>query len=303
MEGTLKVSVVIPTYRRDQQLKVLLTSLMESNYPVWEVIVVDNGGQASTEMLCGRFARTRYLNPKGNLLCNGARAFAAPYLTGELIFFVDDDNIVDPQAIGSLVESFVRLPEYGALGLLTFEVRDNLAIWFSGGRLTRVLVAHHVTRSLPEDIDFRRRHQPIVNADWLPNAFMVRRWLLEEAKVLRPELWPHNGSEVDMVQQIRRAGLASGVDLGAVTYHDVGYSGMTTRLNARNVQDAARSRVLLLRMYYDLPLRWLVYWTLIVPSTLGYICWKTFPRVDRCYSMVRAEFRGIIDGLRKGLLD
>jgi GT2 family glycosyltransferase len=301
MKDTPKVSVVIPTYNRDQQLEALLRSLFGSDYPVWEIVVVDNAGRASTEALCGRFHKIRYLAPERNLFCNGARSFAIPYLTGELIFFVDDDNIVDPQAIGSLVESFHRLPEHGALGLLTFEIQENLVIWFSSGWFTKILTAYHVTRSLPNGIDPRSGYHLISGADWLPNAFMVRRWLLEEARVLRPEIFPHNGSEFDMVQQIRAVGLSSGVDLGAVTYHDVGYSGYMTRLTARNVQDAARSRVLLHRIHFNSPLRWLTYWTVLLPSTLGYMCWKTLPRADRCYGMVRASLRGTVEGFRFAL--
>lgn len=101
------VSVIIPTYNRKDSLLRTLESLARQTYPAdrFEVIVVDDGGSDGTEEVAQRlfpFA-LRYIRQEnqGDAIARNCGAQAA---RGDVLQFLDDDIVAEPEFLAAMAE-------------------------------------------------------------------------------------------------------------------------------------------------------------------------------------------------------
>lgn len=98
------MSFVVPTFRRPDALRGTLEALMSLDYPSdeYEVVVVDDGsGDATGEVVrsfVGRAARLTYLAQPNSGVAT-ARNRGAATAEGELLIFLDDDMLVQPNHV------------------------------------------------------------------------------------------------------------------------------------------------------------------------------------------------------------
>lgn len=103
-----RVSVIVPGYNEEKTLLSCVESILASNYPDLEVIVVNDGSTDGTEQSIWNLiesGRVRYLRQsnsgKGTALNYGAAA-----ATGDVILFTDADSLFLPETIGQMVRWF-----------------------------------------------------------------------------------------------------------------------------------------------------------------------------------------------------
>jgi len=114
------ISVVIPTFKREQSLAVTLESLREQTCRDFELLVVDNAATPAAENVVKAFARTapfavRYLPwPRGGLA--GARNNGVANASGNIVVFTDDDVCPCLRWIESYARAFDAHPEMAACG-------------------------------------------------------------------------------------------------------------------------------------------------------------------------------------------
>ena len=111
-------SIIIPTYNRSRGLINALNHLIEQTIPAnnYEIIIVDDGSTDDTE---SQVAKYKILNTKYNIryfkIPNGgpakARNFGIKQSKGEIIFFTDDDCVVPPNWMETLLSGLKRYPE------------------------------------------------------------------------------------------------------------------------------------------------------------------------------------------------
>jgi glycosyltransferase involved in cell wall biosynthesis len=103
----LSVSIIVPTYQRPHCIDVAVQSVLAQTYPHWELIVSDNGGDDY------HFddARIRVINSRGVPSAAYARNQAIPYVTGDLVCFLDDDDEMLPDYLATFVRVFESRPE------------------------------------------------------------------------------------------------------------------------------------------------------------------------------------------------
>ena len=99
-----KISCIICTYNRSQLLKDAIESILQQDYPHWELIVVDDKSPDDTETVMEEYLqkddRIRYVkNPKKGL--TSARNCGISHATGDYIAFLDDDDISLPHRFSS----------------------------------------------------------------------------------------------------------------------------------------------------------------------------------------------------------
>ena len=96
----MKISVVIPTYNRLGYLKQALESLEQQDYPVWEIIVVDDGSIDGTkEYILANKANVTLLT-QCNFGPGAARNKGIDAATGDYIAFLDSDDLWFPWTAG-----------------------------------------------------------------------------------------------------------------------------------------------------------------------------------------------------------
>lgn len=158
------ISVITPTYRRLSCLRELAACLLRQRHQRWEWLIVADGHdpevQAFVEELGDR--RARYLHtPPTRDLGSAQRNLGLLQASGELVVYVDDDNLVCEDYLGALAEPCVergadwalcsirmdedyvlspRLPlAPGKIDTLCLIVRRRLALQVPGGWVHDIL--------------------------------------------------------------------------------------------------------------------------------------------------------------------
>lgn len=107
MEHSPLVSVIVPVYNMEQYLGETLDSVLASNYPAFEVIVMDDGSKDASLQIAKDYARKdsrvkAFTQPNAGACA--ARNHAISLAEGELILPVDADNTITPDFIRKAVD-------------------------------------------------------------------------------------------------------------------------------------------------------------------------------------------------------
>lgn len=102
----MRVSVVINTYNRAAALRTNLEGLRHQTYDDFEVIVVNGPSTDDTESVLREFeGRIRTVScPEANL--SKSRNIGIAAASGEIVAFIDDDAIAEPQWLAEIVAGF-----------------------------------------------------------------------------------------------------------------------------------------------------------------------------------------------------
>ena len=111
------VSVIVPTYKREEHLSKTISSLVQQTYKSIEIFVVDDNGKESpfskpTQKIMEGFQdnpEVKYIQHKKNLNGAAARNTGILHSRGEYICFLDDDDIYYPTKIEKSVEKLSLL--------------------------------------------------------------------------------------------------------------------------------------------------------------------------------------------------
>jgi glycosyltransferase involved in cell wall biosynthesis len=114
------VSTIITTYNREEELKRAVKSVESQSYPNLELVVVDDHSDQSPRHVLSRinsdrFADVIFIRHDINKGVSAARNTGISESTGELIAFLDDDDIWKPEKIERQVSKFHNTSEAGAI--------------------------------------------------------------------------------------------------------------------------------------------------------------------------------------------
>ncbi len=158
------VSVIIPTYNRAVFLKEALESVLRQSYRPLEIIVVDDASQDPTPWQIVRYPviYRRWGRRRGPA---AARNRGLAIARGELVAFLDSDDLWLPQKIARQVAFFQEHPEAVAV--------QPEEIWLKGGKVLKPRSRHRK----PQGHFFHRAVRLCLIS---PSGIMLRRKVLEE---------------------------------------------------------------------------------------------------------------------------
>ncbi len=104
--GTVGLSIVLVTCNLSKDATNAIMSLREFVRIPYELIVVDNGSLAEHRDAIAGIAGIRFIASPVNVGNAAARNLGARYATGTHLLFLDDDTVVAPQAVESLLAAF-----------------------------------------------------------------------------------------------------------------------------------------------------------------------------------------------------
>ncbi len=125
---TTKVSVVIPVFNKEKWIVQTLQSVASQTYDNWECLIVDDGSTDKSLTLINSFADATKGNWKVITQTNSgqshARNLGIEHATGDLLAFLDADDLWLPEKLQAQVNLLNQQPEVDAVftGYAIFEV-------------------------------------------------------------------------------------------------------------------------------------------------------------------------------------
>ena len=122
-----KVSVIIPTYRGADHLGEAIQSVLNQTYPHFELIVVNDVSPDHTDHVLEQFDDPRliYLVHQENQGAVAARKTGLNASSGDIIFFLDQDDLFLPDKLHTHVTFLEQHPEIGVSYNARFELEDE----------------------------------------------------------------------------------------------------------------------------------------------------------------------------------
>lgn len=113
----MHLSVVLPTHNRPGLMPEAVASVTAQTWFDWELILVDDGSTppASQHGIGDLGARLVWLRNDPARGLSGARNRGMEAATGDVITFLDDDDLFAPDMLESIVQVFTRRPELECL--------------------------------------------------------------------------------------------------------------------------------------------------------------------------------------------
>lgn len=117
----MKISVILNSYNRPQQIKEAINSVQRQTYTDWELIIVDDNSNDETKRVLNATkeseSRCRIINSKISELDRPKTTryascinLAIPHLKGDLVTYLTDDDIFYPRRFERMVKLFQSDP-------------------------------------------------------------------------------------------------------------------------------------------------------------------------------------------------
>jgi hypothetical protein len=267
------ISVVIPTYNRPDKLNRLLESLNNIEYPTdkLEIIVVDDASEKGIyDTVCRHFQEIIMIRNNEKRFLAGSRNIGVKYSKGELIFLVDDDNVLDCRCVNELVELMKSYERVGIAGPITYYLHEPKKILFAGVK-RNLLTGRTIFVGKGEE-DLGQYQYPIVSDD-IPNAFMVRREIFDKIGFFDEERFPIHYDEADFGMRVRHLGYKILIVPKAKIYHETP-STYRGRFQPTRTYYAVRNKIVFHRKYLK-TLQFITFLLAFSPLFLAYYCIKT----------------------------
>jgi len=205
-----KVSIVIPTLNRKEELRKCLHSVYRQDYPHLEVVVIDNGSKDGTqEMIGSEFPGVRFFRFERNIDACKARNFGVAKSSGAYVWFLDSDSVIHRDDCLSTMLSLIRLDDnVGSIGGTAYVFEDGS---------TKIVLPQRNSFDLFSDWDqesFQR-----VGCDFLPssNLLMKKEILLKIGGFV--ELYGYLLEDNDLGIRIVKRGLKNITDRRTIAFH------------------------------------------------------------------------------------
>jgi glycosyltransferase involved in cell wall biosynthesis len=127
--STTTVSVVVTAYNHERFIADTIRSLLSQSYPPCEVIVVNDGSTDGTAAAVRAFGDRVRLVDQANAGVAGARNAGVRAATGELVAFIDGDDVWDENKLELQVEAFRQFPEAGLIVADVDHFSDTEVLW------------------------------------------------------------------------------------------------------------------------------------------------------------------------------
>ena len=121
------ISVIIPTFNRAEMVCRCVQSILDTEWPELEVIVVDDCSPDDTmNKVKERFGdKVKYIRNERNSFQAVSRNNGAKIATGDYLFFLDDDNVVDRRIFIEMSQAFSENAKLGLVAPMAVHMRPG----------------------------------------------------------------------------------------------------------------------------------------------------------------------------------
>jgi len=108
-----KVSIILPTYNRASYILEAIDSVRNQTYPNWELLIIDDGSKDNTVELVTQIPdeRVKLYKTASRLGITGTRNEGLRKVNGDLIAFIDSDDLWAPEKLEKQVAALSEYPD------------------------------------------------------------------------------------------------------------------------------------------------------------------------------------------------
>jgi glycosyltransferase involved in cell wall biosynthesis len=143
------VSVIIPAYNHAAFLAETIESVLNQMWRDYEVIMVDDGSRDETPQVAAQFGSAIYYIRQANQGMATTRNNGIRHASGEIISFLDDDDLWHPDYLSTVVSHFQEDPSLAALHTGFVLTGDRQGFDYPGAS-SRTVPAHELYDRLIE---------------------------------------------------------------------------------------------------------------------------------------------------------
>jgi glycosyltransferase involved in cell wall biosynthesis len=109
----LTISAIIPAYNYAEYIQHTINSVLSQTYPIKEIIVVNDGSTDNTAKVLANYGDRIQVITQKNQGLSAAKNVGANHATGDLLAFLDADDIWLPHKLERQVDRFIVEPNLG----------------------------------------------------------------------------------------------------------------------------------------------------------------------------------------------
>ncbi len=277
------VSVIIPTYNRNDKLVRCIESVFNSTYKNLEVIVVNDSKENKLKKILSAY-KVKIINNKKRMFAAYCRNIGAKKARGELLFFLDDDNILDSKCIEHLVANY--MPRMGLIGPIMYNEKGEL--WFYGGKVNWIIP---YAKSHNKN-EIRRK---LIETDVIPNAYMANRKKYIDAGMENYMLFPNFHDDLDIAQKLKINGYKSYILTTAKTLHD--YGKVKDHIYPDRLYQMIKCSIIAEKIYAPIYKKYIFLICFLPIYTVYYIIYYIPLKGRNRLALYNSYLNGLIDGL------
>jgi GT2 family glycosyltransferase len=290
-----KVGVVILNYNGKSLAEQCIRSVLNSDYPNKEIVLVDNAStDGSLDYLRSIFPVVHGLANSENLGIAGGRnrGFIEAIRRGaDYVLSLDNDTRIDPKMIQALVTAAESGSHIGIVGPKTYIDDDSGRMQCAGGKIT--YTQNVCSERGREKID-RGQYGRAEDVDYFPGfGFMARREVFEKLNYLDENFYGYGHEDTDFCVRAARLGYRVVYVPHAVMWHRG--SATIGHYSSRKKYLEAVNSVYFVRKYAGRKQR--IKYTFF--AVFGLLYALIVQSVRGNHMAVLAKARGLWDGLRK----
>lgn len=125
--GLPLVSIIMPTYNAGRYIEQAIESVLAQTYTRWELLIIDDASSDNTEAIVKAFADPRIRYKKVERIGHpaGVRNTGLRLAHGELIAFLDSDDLYYPDTLAKLSAPLLKNPELISVYGFAFEIDEQ----------------------------------------------------------------------------------------------------------------------------------------------------------------------------------
>jgi GT2 family glycosyltransferase len=262
---------------------------MNCDYQNIEVLVVDDPFKGSYASDAIKDPRITIIKNVNEMFVAGSRNVGIYNSSGEYIYFVDSDNIIDQKSVRIMLEIMENDSNVGLIAPIAYYASDRSKIWKCGEYKTKFF-------RINKQYSVKSVHSNIYDIESMANAFIIRKDVIEKVGYFDQVNFPRDENEPDYYKRIRDLGYRTVMSVDAITYHDI-ESGRLVHFDPERIKESFKSRIWLDKKHRYKPLSLVaVYLAISIPY------YMILSRQNRNYKgTLKNLIVKILDGLLEGL--
>ena len=216
LADTPLVSVIVLSLNGADVIRPCLDSLLESDYPNIEVLVVNNGStDATPEIVARDYPRVRLISNPRNLGYAGGINEGLKVARGDIFIPLNDDTIVPPSMVREQIQPLLRDPMVAIVGCKIL-FPDRKTIQHAGG----VILPNGLTEHFGYKEEDRGQWDEARQVDYVTGcSIAIPRWVFERFGLYDVRYFPTYYEEVDLAAKVVKAGYKIVYQPRAFLYH------------------------------------------------------------------------------------